>query len=906
MEKTIVIIDGNSLINRAYYAMQRPMMTSEGIYTQGIYGFINMLNKILKDYEPGYLTVAFDLKAPTFRHKEYDQYKAGRRKMPPELAMQMPLLKDVLKAMNIKLLEMEGFEADDIIGTVSVRAEEEGLEPLIITGDRDELQLATDVTKVIITKKGISQFEIYDKQAMIDKYGFTPTQFIDFKGLMGDQSDNIPGIPGVGEKTAQKLILKYGSVEGLIEHVDELSKSKVNERIRENTQQAVMSKRLATINTSVPLDLDLEECRLEEPDYPELVKIYRKLEFNSFLSRLKAGGVDLSDDPAAETKIEDSIPEPVIIRDKAGLSQVEEVLASGKIDGTEKDAPEGDETLFIKTFGNDDHKNIPEIYGICLMKGSQFFYVDCSEKEAAEETVRILNDSGLKFAGHDIKKDYYTLMWYGLEDPVTAFDTCLAQYVLDPGRSSYDIKNLALEHLSYTMENEKEHFSGKGQVDMFGDESAEYAAYGARWCAVVSALIPVLKKDLEQEELDEVAQTIEFPLIRVMAAMEKEGITADDKVLREIGESITGRIDELSAKIYEYAETEFNINSPIQLGEVLFDKMGLTPGKKTKKGYSTSAEVLEKIADEHPIVECILEYRTLSKLNGTYIEGLIPLIGFDGRIRAHFQQTVAATGRLSCTEPNLQNIPVRQDLGRKIRKAFVPADDERIFTGADYSQIELRVLAHMSDDPVLIQAFNEGQDIHSLTASRVLGIPEDEITPLQRSRAKAVNFGVIYGMSSFGLSTELHITRKEAEQYINDYFEKHAKVKEYMDRQVAECRENGFVRTIMGRKRPVKEIRASNYMVRQLGERLAMNSPIQGSAADIIKIAMIMVYEKLREEGLRSRLILQIHDELIIETYKDEQERVEKLLAENMEKAMELKVKLDVDLNSASTWYDLK
>ena len=850
MEKTIVIIDGNSLINRAYYAMQRPMMTSEGIYTQGIYGFLNMLSKIVKDYEPGYMAVAFDLKAPTFRHKEYDQYKAGRKKMPPELAMQMPLLKDVLDAMNIKKLEMEGFEADDIIGTVAVRAEEEGLEPLIITGDRDELQLATDVTKVIITKKGISQFEIYDSQAMIDKYGFTPTQFIDFKGLMGDQSDNIPGIPGVGEKTARKLIVQYGSVVGLVEHIDELPAGKVNDSIRDNTQQAVMSKMLATINTNVPIDIDFEEFKVEKPNYPELIKIYRKLEFNSFLKRLDSGDEDLAAEGETAVDIDGQIPEPVIIKTKEDLGKVEN--AFGK-----------DASVIIKTFGNDDHKGRPEVYGVCLMKDKDFFYIDCGGEDITEAVAEMLNRLSPKFSGHDLKKDYYALMWYGLDDPETEFDSAIGQYVIDPSRSSYDIKTMAFEHLAYNMENEKDHFSEKGQVDMFGDTSADYADYGAKWCVVAAALKAPIMKEIESNGLSDVTVKVEFPLIKVMAAMEKEGIAVDVSVLKEIGEVITARLDEISAQIYEYAGEEFNINSPVQLGEILFDKMGLTPGKKTKKGYSTSAEVLEKIADEHEIVPCILEYRTLSKLNGTYIEGLIPLIGNDGRIRAHFQQTVAATGRLSCTEPNLQNIPVRQDLGRQIRKAFVPGEG-MVFTGADYSQIELRVLAHMSGDPVLIEAFNEGQDIHRLTASRVLGVPEDEITPLQRSRAKAVNFGVIYGMSSFGLSTELHISRKEAEQYINDYFEKHAKVKEFMDSRVAECKEKGFVRTIMGRKRPVKEIHAGSYMVRQLGERLAMNSPIQGSAADIIKLAMIMVYDQIRKEGLRSKLILQIHDELII------------------------------------------
>lgn len=887
MEKTIVIIDGNSLINRAYYAVQKPMITKEGIYTHGIFGFLNMLAKIEKDHEPGYLAVAFDLKAPTFRHLEYKEYKAGRKKMPPELAMQMPLLKEILEAKNIKILELEGFEADDIIGTVAREAEEQGLKPLIITGDKDELQLATEKTKVLITRRGISQFELYDRQAMIDKYGFTPEQFIDFKGLMGDSSDNIPGIPGVGEKTAQKLILEYGSVENLLENTDKISGKKMREKIEENAQLAVMSKRLATINRYVPFELEMEQFRIKEPDYDKLISLYTKLEFNSFLKKMKKHTDESS---LQEQRFDFGRFEKKIIDAK------EEVAALSL-----------SEEIGIKVLGDHNHVGKPEIYGINIMLTDGIsYYIPCQDDAVLQETVALFNREKPAFVGHDLKEDYYMLMCHGLTECSSVFDTAIAQYVLDSGRSSYDLKTLAYEYFHYEIKEEKEVMERNGQVDFLGEQCENFSTFTLQWCGIVKELKPIMEKLLKEHDLENVLYKVELPLIEVMAAMERDGVAVDRRVLLELGELLTEQTAILTRKIYELAGEEFNINSPIQLGSILFEKLGLTAGKKTKRGYSTSAETLEKITGEHEIVPLILEYRTLTKLNSTYIEGLLPLIDEGGRIHAHFNQTVTATGRISCTEPNLQNIPIRQELGRQIRKAFVPGEATSVFVGADYSQIELRVLAHMAADPVLIEAFNKGEDIHRTTAANVLGVPREKITVEERSRAKAVNFGVIYGMSAFGLSSELHITRKDADSYIKAYFEKHAAVKAYMDEQVRMCREQGFVSTILGRKRYIKEITASNYMVRQVGERLAMNSPIQGSAADIIKIAMIRVYRELKEKNMKSKLILQVHDELIIETVQEEQEAVRRLLTENMEHAIELQAKLVADVNEGSSWYALK
>ncbi|QHI73676.1 DNA polymerase I [Aminipila terrae] len=910
MEKRIIIIDGNSLINRAYYAMQRPMITKEGLYTQGVYGFLNMLTKIKNDYEPAYIVVTFDKKAPTFRHLEYQEYKAGRKKMPPELAMQLPLLKEVLEAMNIKIIELEGYEADDLIGTIARVAEEQLLEPLIITGDKDALQLATDKTKILITKKGISEFEIYDKDALIDKYGFTPTQFIDFKGLMGDQSDNIPGIPGVGEKTAQKLILEFGSVEALISSIDFMAKGKLREKIEENAQLAIMSKRLATINTHVPIDIDFSEYLMEEPDYESLVSIYVKLEFNSLLKRLKATDLAAATDKLSEIN-QDSRKFEKKERQAIKISSLEEFESF--FDGLENQ-----EEIALKVYSDKNHKSTSSVYGIGVMSTNTIAFIQCDEyADILKRFATLMVEKSLKIFGYYLINDYYVLLTSLIrnDSPIiareqgfffnTIFDCAIAQYVLEPSKSNYELKTVAFELLHTEIENEEEFMSANGQLNIFGDLSDSYLDYTKKWAETIEEIRFVQESKLKREELEEVYYQVELPLIEPMASMECYGFKLDKTELMTAGESISKQLEKLTDIIYEYAGEEFNINSPVQLGTILFEKMGLPAGKKTKRGYSTNAEILEKIRHEHDIIPCILEYRTLSKLKGTYIDGLLPLVHDDGRIHAHFQQTVTATGRISCTEPNLQNIPIKQELGRKLRKAFV-SEEEFTLVGADYSQIELRVLAHMSEEQHLIDAFNNGDDIHRITAARVFKVPEEDVTALQRSNAKAVNFGVIYGMSGFGLSEELNITRKEAERYIDEYFKTNTNVKIFMDEQIKFCKENGYVATIMGRKRAIHEINASNYMVRQLGERLAMNSPIQGSAADIIKLAMIKVYRELNKKNAKSRLILQVHDELIIETAEEETADIEILLRECMESAMDLKIKLAVELNQGNNWYNLK
>ncbi len=889
MGNRIVIIDGNSLINRAYYAMQRPMITKEGIYTQGIYGFINMLTKIQGDYAPDYIAVAWDMKAPTFRHQEYSEYKAGRKKMPPELAMELPLMKDILTAMGITNLETPGFEADDIIGTIARIAEEDGLEPLIITGDKDALQLATDVTQVLITKKGISEFDLYDREKMIERYQLTPEQFIDLKGLMGDQSDNIPGIPGVGEKTGIKLLTQFGSVANLLANTEEIANAKLRAKVEEHAQLAAMSRRLATINKFVPLDIDLEAMKAKEPDYTALIDLYVKLEFNNFLKKLH---IDETVEMTAEFTDDESDYEKILLKSAADFALLSEVEQGSEVT--------------LKIFSDNNHVGKPMIFSAGLLSGRKYYYVNLSDSGFLNSFLEFLKEKQLRFAGHDLIHEYYSLMCSGFYDVATAFDTAIAQYVIDPTKSNYDLKTLVFEILHYEMEDEKSFMENGGQMDLLGNSDDSYADYGLKWCIAVNRLRSVQKESLKKEALVQVYEEVELPLVEVLAAMEAEGFTVSKETLEVFGEQLTGEIEKIENQIYALAGGTFNIKSPAQLGEILFEKLELPAGKKSKGGYSTSADVLEKIRDLHPIVDLVLEYRTLTKLNSTYVEGLKPLIGSDGKIRAHFQQTVTATGRISCTEPNLQNIPIRQELGRKLRKAFVPESEAYTLVGADYSQIELRILAHLSGDENLITAFNNGDDIHRNTAARVFDLAYDEVTPLDRSRAKAVNFGVIYGMSGFGLSEELQISRKEAESYIKDYFEKHLAVKAYMDGQIESCKEKGYTETLMGRKRYIHEINSSAFMTRQLGERLAMNSPIQGSAADIIKLAMIKVYRELKERNMASKLILQVHDELIIKTAKDELEKVEELLVRNMENAMDLKVKLESDLNQGDTWYDLK
>ncbi|MGI6206060.1 MAG: DNA polymerase I [Anaerovoracaceae bacterium] len=922
MSETAAVIDGNSLLNRAYYAIRTPMITSKGIYTQGVFAFINMLRKIESDYNPDYIAVAFDRSAPTFRHKKYKDYKAGRKPTPPELLMEFPILKEILEAANIKVLEIDGYEADDILGTVSKKGEELGVRTYLVSGDRDIFQLASDMTSVVYTKRGVSEFGLYDRDAIIEEYGFPPEQFIDYKALMGDKSDNIPGIPGIGDKTARKLITEYGTVENVIESAGSMKKSKMRDNIENNAMQAMTSKRLVTIFRDVPLDYTFDDLKTEEPDYDKIAEIYKDLEFHSFLKRLvKEGkitgsqsGGEQTEKAADDENHYDRLPGTV-------TAAPEDVIHVEDMDGLEKmfgSIGEG-EYVWLQVFHNDAHIEKPEIYSVCLAAENGFFIVHWSD-DFAGAFADFFREKKPFICGHDLKPGYYALMANGAADAAgssyifnTYFDTAIAEYLLDPAKRSYDLSELMPDYFQESFPDRKEIKEQLATQDMFGGTFDSQADLGLKILSASSRIAPVQAAKLSEEELTFVFDDIEMPLVEVLASMEVSGISTDRSVLENIGASLSAETEQLTEKIYEYAGEEFNINSPKQLGTILFEKLGLKNGKKTKTGYSTSAEVLEKIADQHPIVPLILEYRMVTKLNGTYVEGMLPLIDADGKIHAHFQQTVAATGRLSCTEPNLQNIPVRTELGRQFRKAFVAGgvkdgedDGSRVLVGADYSQVELRVMAHLSGDEAMINSFKENQDIHTMTASRVFGVPADEVTPIMRSRAKAVNFGVIYGISAYGLSKDIGISVSEAQNYIDSYFVQHPGVRRYMDECVAFCKAHGYVKTISGRRRWIKEINAKNYMTRQFGERLAMNSPVQGSAADIIKLAMIRTYRALNEKAPGSKLVLQVHDELIIDAETGSEDEIKKLLEESMSGAVSLKIPLAADVNSGSSWFELK
>lgn len=862
--KRFVIIDGNSLLFRAFFAM-REMVTREGIYTQGVFAFINMLKKILADYEPNYIAVAFDMKAKTFRHEAYSDYKAGRLKTPVELLSQIPLMQEVLKAMNIKVLVKEGFEADDLIGTMTARAAQEGMESVVITGDKDALQLVGENTYVVINRKGMTDFDRYDLDAMQARYGVTPTQFIDLKGLMGDKSDNIPGVPGIGEKKGVALLKEYGSVEGVAAHADEI-KGKMGENIRANLEEMKLSKWLATICRDVEIPVDLEEMKYREPDYDALIPLYKKLEFKRFLKEIE----DREDVPAEEA---------------ASINLLEGVVEK-PWEAFLQDLTTG-EALVMEMDTDNNHQSVPAVQSVRLYRPSNRSYSETIVTSLDFEIqMEALLSKSPQLIGFGLKEIAYTLIQYGITQWELLHDIEVAEYLLDPNRSKYSLENMYLHYMNDTL-----------------DESD-----ARKRLVAIDCIHEKQRKALEESDMRELFEKCEMPLIRTIAGMESVGVRVDSEVLKDVGVELEQNIQMLEGKIYAAAGKQFNINSPKQLGEVLFKDMGIPYPKKTKgkNKYSTAADILEKLQDEHAVVADVLQYRKAAKLKSTYIDGLLALIGSDGKIHPHFNQTVAATGRLSCTEPNLQNIPIRDDYGRNIRKAFVVSAPENVLVGADYSQIELRLMAALAEDPVLIEAFRNGTDIHRLTASRVFDIPLDQVTPLDRSRAKAVNFGVIYGISGFGLSENLGITRKDAQMYIDDYFEKHHAVKEYLDRQIEQGREDGEVRTMFGRIRQIPEFKSRRYMDIQFANRLAMNSPIQGSAADIIKIAMNKVSQELEERKMKSRLILQIHDELIVEATPDELADVEELLRRNMENAVEIAVPLECDMHDGKTWYELK
>ncbi|WP_346663462.1 DNA polymerase I [uncultured Merdimonas sp.] len=871
MSRKIVLIDGHSILNRAFYGLP-DLTNSEGLHTNAVYGFLTILFKILEEETPEYLTVAFDVHAPTFRHKMYDQYKGTRKPMAEELRQQVPVMKEVLKAMGIKIIECAGLEADDLIGTLSVRCEKEGMEVSVISGDRDLLQLATDHVRIRIpkTKQGRTEVEDYYAADVQARYQVTPKEFIDLKALMGDASDNIPGVPGIGEKTATKIITEYHSIENAHEHAEELKPPRAASAMKEHWDLAVMSKELATIHVNAKFPYELAEAKLENIYTEEAYSWFQKLQFKNLLSRF--------DVKSPSNKIEDCFYE---IRSRKEAEAVFEkargaVCIGACIFKDEKDVlPLFAGQAQIGGIGISFSRE--ESYCIHTGPDIQISWLLEKLSQAAETAKR--------FAIFDLKSQLDHLQ---IQKTENCFDVTVAAYLLNPLKSNYDYEDVAREQLDLVIEEKSE-----------TPIKVCYEAYTA------FAASEILFEKLQDSGMAELFTRIEMPLVFSLYHMEKNGVRVNAEALKEYGEQLAVHIKMLEQEIYEDAGEPFNINSPKQLGVILFEKKKIPGGKKTKTGYSTAAEVLEKLAPEYPIVSKILEYRQYAKLKSTYADGLAGYIGPDGRIHGKFNQTITATGRISSTEPNLQNIPVRTELGRMIRKVFVP-EEGYVFVDADYSQIELRVLAHCSGDAHLIEAYREARDIHRITASQVFHTPFEEVTPQQRRNAKAVNFGIVYGISSFGLSQDLSITRKEAARYIEDYFHTYPGIKAFLDRQVQHAKEEGYVTTLFGRRRPVPELRSSNFMQRSFGERVAMNSPIQGTAADIMKIAMIGVDKRLREKKLRSRLVLQVHDELLIEAELSEVEEVKKILREEMEHAASLDVPLEIDMHTGDNWYEAK
>lgn len=876
MSEKLVLIDGHSILNRAFYGV--PDLTNvKGLHTNAVYGFLNILFKILEEEKPDYLAVAFDVKAPTFRHQMFADYKGTRKPMPDELRQQVPVMKDMLRAMNVVIMEQPGLEADDILGTLAKKAEKQGIDVSLVSGDRDLLQIASEHIKIRIpkTKMGKTEIEDYYAADVLAKYQVTPLQFIELKALMGDTADNIPGVPKVGEKTATNLMVEYGSLEGIYAHVEELKGKAVKESLIANKNLADLSKALATIKIDSDVELNYEEARADGFFTPEAYALCKELEFKNMLSRFE-------EKPEQEDAVEGKV------RILEELSEVESFF--GEVQGQEIG-------LYLLRDG--------ELLGTALCSGeNEIVYIPVqgfvSEGYLKDKLIQLSGSS--QIAMFDMKKGFDYL---SQDSTDRYFDILIGAYLLNPLKSDYDIEMIASEHLGMMIPGRAEVFGKEKVSAIYEKEPEKCISYAARGAFVTWKAKAELQKKLEETGMLSLMTEIEMPLALVLYDMEQEGVMVRREELKAYGDDLTGRITELEQSIHQAAGEDFNINSPKQLGEILFEKMQIPGGKKTKTGYSTAADVLEKLAPDYPMVSDILEYRTLTKLKSTYADGLAAYIGEDQRIHSNFNQTITATGRISSTEPNLQNIPMRMELGRRIRKVFVPKPGYKLMD-ADYSQIELRVLAHMSGDEQLIEAYRMDEDIHRITASKVFHTPFEEVTDLQRRNAKAVNFGIVYGISSFGLSQDLSITRKEAAQYIDQYFATYPKVKEFLEHTVEQAKKDGYVTTMYGRRRPVPELASGNFMQRSFGERVAMNSPIQGTAADIIKIAMIRVWKALKEQSLKSRLILQVHDELLTETAEEEIGQVEALLAENMKQAANLAVSLEVDLHTGENWYEAK
>lgn len=882
MSEKIVLIDGHSILNRAFYGLP-DLTNSEGLHTNAVYGFLNILFRTLEEEQPQYLAVAFDVHAPTFRHQMYADYKGTRKPMPSELREQVPMLKEVLRAMDIELVEKAGYEADDILGTLAERCEKKGMEVTVVSGDRDILQLASDRIMIRMPKtvRGKTTIENYHAKEVLERYQVEPKQIIELKALMGDTSDNIPGIPGVGEKTATKLIVEYGSIENAYAHVEEIRPNKAKESLKNNYDLAVMSKKLATIDTNAPVECDLEHAKIRNLYTEEAYEMFRRLDFKNLLGRFDSAAV----------KEQDSL----FIRVETDLEEAEALLKQAAVQpavGLELLESTAHEILGLAVAWEKDGE--PEV---CYIPASETVTVGFL-KEKTEELFAAVE----KVCVMDIKK---LLKNVKNIRPEQVFDAGIAAYLLNPLKNTYTYDDLAKEYLQVYLPSTEEIFDTAKLPDLAAVSDELAGCYAGNMAYAVYRVREIMEQRLEAEGMSRLYQEIEIPLAFTLADMEEAGIRVEAEELKAYGERLQVRIGELEEKIYQEAGETFNINSPKQLGVILFEKLQLPGGRKTKSGYSTAADVLEKLAPDHPIVSDILEYRQLAKLKSTYADGLSAFIDPDGRIHSTFNQTITATGRISSTEPNLQNIPVRMELGRLIRKVFLPADG-CVFIDADYSQIELRVLAHMSGDEKLIAAYRQAEDIHRITASEVFHVPFDEVTPLQRRNAKAVNFGIVYGISSFGLSQDLSISRKEAQQYIEKYFETYPGIKGFLDGCVEQAKEQGYSVTMFGRRRPVPELKSSNFMQRSFGERVAMNAPIQGTAADIIKIAMIRVNERLKREQLRARLLLQVHDELLIEAPLEEVDQVQRILEEEMTHAADLKVKLEIDMHTGNSWYEAK
>lgn len=893
MSKKLILIDGHSILNRAFFGIP-DLTNSDGIHTNAMYGFLNIMFKFIDEEKPDYITVAFDLSEPTFRHKAYEAYKGTRKPMAPELKQQVPLIKELLRMMNITVIEKAGYEADDIIGTIAKRSAAAGIDVSVISGDRDLLQLAEEKIQIRIpkTKKGVTEVENYYPEDVVALYGVTPLEFIDMKALMGDTSDNIPGAPGVGPKTASAIIQKYHSVDNVLAHLDELKPPKAQKSITENAEQVKMSRFLAEININVPLDYNIENAEIGDFYNPASYELFKKYNFKTMLKRFDK---DMTAAPKA-----DALKDIVVIQE---LGDSENII---------KKACE-----VINNGGNLGLSIIHEekcIYGlgICLSEKETYFIIkqgfitDEYLKDAVQK-LGVLSDTNKKRQIHvfGLKEILWAFEKDGnLRISQDAFvDVSIASYLLKPNDENYEPEQIALQYLNITFPSKSELFGKAGVQEMLMtklDELAEYACESA-YVSLFSA--DLILKELENENMTELFANIEMPLVFVLYDMQKEGVRVDKEGLKSYGEVLGNRIQVLEKEIYDEAGEEFNINSPKQLGIILFEKMNMPYKKKTKSGYSTAADVLDKLAPEYPFVKKILEYRQLAKLKSTYADGLAAYISEDGRIHGKFNQTITATGRISSTEPNLQNIPIRMELGRQIRKVFIPKEG-CVFLDADYSQIELRIMAHMSKDEKLIEAYNMAEDIHRITASQVFGVPFDEVTDLQRRNAKAVNFGIIYGISSFGLSQDLSISRKEASDYIEQYFKTYPKIKGYIDSMVEDAKKTGYSLTMFNRRRPIPELKSSNFMQRSFGERVAMNAPIQGTAADIIKLAMIRVYDALKKGGYKSKLLLQIHDELLVETYPDEIEDVKKIIEDGMKNAVKLSVPLEIDMKQGNNWLE--